>query len=190
MLESLYSGNKTEAGCDEAGRGCLAGPVFAFTVIFPRDYKNPHLNDSKKLSSKQGIKLRKKIEADALSWSVAMVDNSEIDRINILQASILAMHNALDNLAVRPDFIVVDGNRFTPYGNIPHQCIVKGDGKVMSIAAASILAKTYRDNYMQELSKKHPRYGWDRNKGYPTLEHRKQIKTLGPTPFHRHTFKH
>ena len=188
MLKSSYTENMTEAGCDEAGRGCLAGPVFAAAVILPHDYQNPLLNDSKKLSAKQRIKLRKIIESDALDWSVAMVDNLEIDRINILNAAILAMHNALAKLSVPPAFILVDGNRFKPFQKIPHQCIVKGDALFLSIAAASVLAKTYRDDYMLELCTEHPEYGWDRNKGYPTLDHRKTVLRLGFTPFHRKTF--
>lgn len=188
MLKSSYTENMTEAGCDEAGRGCLAGPVFAAAVILPPDYQNPLLNDSKKLTAKQRIKLRGIIESEALDWSVAMVDNHEIDRINILNASILAMHNALAQLSVPPAFILVDGNRFKPFQEIPHQCIVKGDALFLSIAAASVLAKTYRDDYMLELCTKYPEYGWERNKGYPTLDHRKTVLSLGFTPFHRKTF--
>lgn len=188
MLKSSFTNNLIEAGCDEAGRGCLAGPVFAAAVILPRDYSNPLLNDSKKLSTGQRNKLRLVIEADALAWAVETVDNIEIDTINILNASILAMHKALAKLSVTPELILVDGNRFKIYQDIPHQCIIRGDGLFLSIAAASILAKTHRDEYMMKLNEKHPEYGWNRNKGYPTLEHRKTILRIGSTPFHRQTF--
>jgi ribonuclease HII len=188
MLKSSFTSNLIEAGCDEAGRGCLAGPVFAAAVILPRDYSNPLLNDSKKLSTGQRNKLRLVIEADALAWAVETVDNIEIDTINILNASILAMHKALAKLSVTPELILVDGNRFKIYQDIPHQCIIRGDGLFLSIAAASILAKTHRDEYMMKLNEKHPEYGWNRNKGYPTLEHRKTILRIGSTPFHRQTF--
>lgn len=188
MLKSSFTNNLIEAGCDEAGRGCLAGPVFAAAVILPPDYCNPLLNDSKKLTSGQRDKLRLIIETDALAWAVEMVDNVEIDKINILNASILAMHNALAKLSVLPELILVDGNRFKPYQKIPHQCIIKGDGLFLSIAAASVLAKTHRDEYMKELNGKYPEYRWDRNKGYPTLEHRKTILRIGSTSFHRETF--
>jgi len=188
MLKSSYTNNLVEAGCDEAGRGCLAGPVFAAAVILPADFAHPGLNDSKQLSASSRESLRQTIENDALAWAVAMVDNHEIDQINILKASILAMHKALDQLLTRPQLILVDGNRFKAYQDIPHECIVKGDSKYMSIAAASILAKTYRDDYMLKLHETYPHFGWDRNKGYPTLEHRKAILNLGPTPFHRETF--
>lgn len=188
MLKSSYTDHLVEAGCDEAGRGCLAGPVFAAAVIFPKDFSHPGLNDSKQLSASQRESLRISIETEALAWAVAMVDNHEIDQINILKASILAMHKALDQLLTRPQLILVDGNRFKAYHEIPHQCIVKGDSKFMSIAAASILAKTYRDDYMMQLHDTYPYFGWDRNKGYPTLEHRKAILKLGLTPYHRETF--
>lgn len=188
MLKSSFTNNLIEAGCDEAGRGCLAGPVFAAAVILPRDYSHPLLNDSKKLSAGQRNKLRLVIEADALAWAVETVDNIEIDTINILNASILAMHKALAKLSVTPELILVDGNRFKIYQDIPHQCIIRGDGLFLSIAAASILAKTHRDEYMMKLNEKHPEYGWNRNKGYPTLEHRKTILRIGSTPFHRQTF--
>ena len=188
MLKSSYTNNLVEAGCDEAGRGCLAGPVFAAAVILPADFAHPGLNDSKQLSASRRESLRQTIENEALAWAVAMVDNHEIDQINILKASILAMHKALDQLLTRPQLILVDGNRFIAYQDIPHECIVKGDSKYMSIAAASILAKTYRDDYMLKLHETYPHFGWDRNKGYPTLEHRKAILNLGPTPFHRETF--
>jgi len=188
VLISSFSNHLIEAGCDEAGRGCLAGPVFAAAVIFPCGYSNKQLNDSKKLTINQRTSLRPVIEADALAWAIAMVDNQEIDKINILKASIRAMHLALDKLLFQPELILVDGNRFATYKDIDHQCVVKGDGIFLSIAAASVLAKTYRDDYMLRLNEIHPQYGWDRNKGYPTLEHRKAILNKGYTPFHRLTF--
>lgn len=177
-----------EAGCDEAGRGCLAGSVYAAAVILPPDYTNDELNDSKKLSAKRRYALREVIECDAVAWAVGVATAAEIDEINILNASILAMHRALDKLAVRPEFVIVDGNRFKPYHDVPHQTIVKGDGKYLAIAAASILAKTYRDDYMHELHKEFPYYGWDRNAGYPTKQHREGIAEHGLTPYHRVTF--
>lgn len=177
-----------EAGCDEAGRGCLAGSVYAAAVILPPDYTNDELNDSKKLSAKRRYALREVIERDAVTWAVGVATAAEIDEINILNASILAMHRALDKLAVRPEFVIVDGNRFKPYHDVPHQTIVKGDGKYLAIAAASILAKTYRDDYMHELHKEFPYYGWDRNAGYPTKQHREGIAEHGLTPYHRLTF--
>ena len=177
-----------EAGCDEAGRGCLAGSVYAAAVILPPDYTNDELNDSKKLSAKRRYALREVIERDAVAWAVGGATAAEIDEINILNASILAMHRALDKLAVRPKFVIVDGNRFKPYHDVPHQTIVKGDGKYLAIAAASILAKTYRDDYMHELHKEFPYYGWDRNAGYPTKQHREGIAEHGLTPYHRVTF--
>ena len=177
-----------EAGCDEAGRGCLAGSVYAAAVILPPDYTNDELNDSKKLSAKRRYALRKVIERDAVAWAVGVATAAEIDEINILNASIMAMHRALDKLAVRPEFVIVDGNRFKPYHDVPHQTIVKGDGKYLAIAAASILAKTYRDDYMHELHKEFPYYGWDRNAGYPTKQHREGIAEHGLTPYHRVTF--
>ena len=178
-----------EAGCDEAGRGCLAGSVYAAAVILPPDYKNELLNDSKQLSEKKRDQLRSIIERDAVSWAVGIVDNQEIDQINILNASILAMHRALDQLTVCPQEIIVDGNRFKPYRDIPHTTIVKGDGKYMSIAAASILAKTHRDECMLALHQQYPQYHWDSNKGYPAPAHRQAIRLCGPTPYHRLTFQ-
>ena len=188
MLEIFHTKNKIEAGCDEAGRGCLAGPVVAAAVILPSDFRNDILNDSKKLTKKRRYALRSIIEKDALAWSIGVVDNKEIDEINILNASFLAMHRALDQLGKLPDSILVDGNRFTPYNNIEHHCIVKGDGVYMSIAAASVLAKTYRDDMMTKLAKKFPFYGWERNMGYPTKAHREGIREHGTTPFHRMSF--
>ena len=178
-----------EAGCDEAGRGCLAGSVYAAAVIFPPDYTNEELNDSKQLTAKRRYALREIIERDALAWALGIVTAEEIDRINILNASILAMHRALDGLSLRPDFIIVDGNRFTPYGQTPHATVVKGDARYLSIAAASILAKTYRDDEMHRLAALYPGYGWERNAGYPTAAHREAIARLGVTPYHRRTFK-
>ena len=184
---SLMEG-RVEAGCDEAGRGPLAGPVCAAAVILPPDFHNDLINDSKKLSEKKRLMLRPIIEEQALAWAVSMVMPDEIDRINILNASILAMHCALDELRVRPEFILVDGNRFKPYGDIPHQTIVKGDGKLLPIAAASILAKTYRDDYMRSIARDYPQYGWEHNMGYPTREHYAAIEQHGITPHHRHSF--
>ena len=180
---------RVEAGCDEAGRGCLAGPVTAAAVILPPDFHNDMINDSKQLSERQRELLRPVIEREAVAWAVAMVSPQEIDRINILRASITAMHRALDQLAVRPQGILVDGNRFYPYHDIPHTTIVKGDGKMMCIAAASILAKTHRDELMRQLDKDYPQYGWARNKGYPTPDHRAAIAQYGPSPHHRRTFQ-
>lgn len=177
-----------EAGCDEAGRGCLAGSVFAAAVILPPDYSHPLLNDSKQLSAKRRYALRKDIERDAIAWAIGEVFPDEIDKINILNASFLAMHRALDQLSTRPAFIIVDGNRFKPYGETPYQTIVKGDGKYLSIAAASILAKTYRDDYMLRLHQECPYYGWDHNAGYPTREHRDGIRLHGLSPYHRRSF--
>ncbi len=189
MLCSLYNKEGlTEAGCDEAGRGCLAGSVFAAAVIFPPDYVNAELNDSKQLTARRRYALREVVQRDALAWAVAEVSPEEIDQINILNASILAMHRALDKLALRPGFVIVDGNRFKPYGDVPHTTIVKGDGKYLSIAAASILAKTYRDDYMTRLHGAYPYYGWDHNAGYPTKEHREGILRYGLTPYHRRSF--
>ncbi|GHV61770.1 ribonuclease HII [Bacteroidia bacterium] len=187
-LQLKYDLHKIEVGCDEAGRGCLAGPVFAAAVILPDDFVNDTLNDSKLLSPKQRDALRLIIEKEALAWAVASVSHHEIDKINILNASILAMHRALDKLSIRPEHILVDGNRFKSYQDIPHCCIVKGDGKYLSIAAASILAKTYRDEYMQELDAQFPQYNWKQNKAYPTKEHREKIKQFGITDFHRKSF--
>lgn len=188
MLLPHYYDGLTEAGLDEAGRGCLAGSVYAAAVILPPDYHNSLLNDSKQLTARQRYSLRQDIERDAVSWALGIVTAEEIDRLNILRASILAMHRAVDNLSVRPEALIVDGNRFTPYHDIPHTTIVKGDGKYLAIAAASILAKTYRDDYMQELHLEYPYYGWDHNAGYPTREHREGIAKHGPTPYHRKTF--
>lgn len=178
-----------EAGCDEAGRGCLAGPVFAAAVVLPDDFEHPWLNDSKQLSERRRNELRAVIESSALAWCVAMVDNHEIDGINILNASILAMHKALDGLDVSPRHILVDGNRFKPYHDVPFVTVVKGDGKYGNIAAASILAKTHRDEYMCKLHDEYPQYGWNVNKGYPTVDHRNAIRQYGPTPYHRMSFK-
>lgn len=178
-----------EAGCDEAGRGCLAGPVFAAAVVLPDDFEHPWLNDSKQLSERRRNELRAVIESSALAWCVAMVDNREIDGINILNASILAMHKALDGLDVSPRHILVDGNRFKPYHDVPYVTVVKGDGKYGNIAAASILAKTHRDEYMCKLHDEYPQYGWNVNKGYPTVDHRNAIRQYGPTPYHRMSFK-
>lgn len=189
MLEAKYSTCRLEAGCDEAGRGCLAGPVVAAAVILPEGFRNELLNDSKQLTEKQREELRPLIEREATAWAVALVDNEEIDRVNILKASILAMHRALDALKVRPEYILVDGNRFLPYGETPYACIVKGDGKYMSIAAASVLAKTHRDEYMRQLDKKYPAYHWAKNKGYPTHDHREAIAAHGISPLHRRTFQ-
>lgn len=189
MLSSIYNEcGLVEAGCDEAGRGCLAGSVYAAAVIFPPGYENAELNDSKQLTAARRYKLRKVIEHDALAWAVGIVTPEEIDEINILNASILAMHRALDVLKVRPEFVIVDGNRFKPYGEIPHVTVVKGDGKYLSIAAASILAKTYRDDYMHALHEEFPMYGWNRNAGYPTKQHREAILKYGITPYHRKSF--
>lgn len=188
MLASNYYEGKVEAGCDEAGRGCLAGSVYAAAVIFPDGYTNEELNDSKQLTDKRRKQLREIIERDALAWAVGIVTPEEIDNINILNASILAMHRALDQLSVRPEAIIVDGNRFKPYKGLPHTTIVKGDGKYLSIAAASILAKTYRDDYMDALAAEYPHYDWISNKGYPTKKHRQAIKEHGISPFHRKSF--
>lgn len=188
MLKNTYYINKVEAGCDEAGRGCLAGSVFAAAVILPPDYENELLNDSKQLSEKKRYLLRSMIEKDALAWAVGVVTAAEIDKINILNASILAMHRALDALSVRPEAIIVDGNRFKPYHDVPHTTIVKGDGKYLSIAAASILAKTYRDDYMKAIAEEFPQYDWQSNKGYPTKKHRAAIKEYGISPYHRKSF--
>ena len=189
MLLSSYTNEKSEAGCDEAGRGCLAGPVVAAAVILPEGYENILLNDSKKLSAKAREVLRPEIEAEALAWAVAFVDNNEIDEINILNASFAAMHRAVDQLKQKPELLLIDGNRFNPYPDIDHQCIIKGDGKYLSIAAASVLAKTYRDEFMTNLDVKYPGYGWTKNMGYPTVEHRDGIKKLGITPYHRKSFQ-
>lgn len=188
MLASHYYTGKVEAGCDEAGRGCLAGSVYAAAVIFPEGYQNEALNDSKQLTDKRRKQLREIIQRDAIAWAVGVVTPDEIDKINILNASILAMHRALDQLTVRPEAVIVDGNRFKKYGDLPHTTIVKGDGKYLSIAAASILAKTYRDDYMDNLALEYPQYDWKSNKGYPTKKHREAIRQYGITPIHRKTF--
>lgn len=185
MLKNHYYEDVIEAGCDEAGRGCLAGSVYAAAVILPPDYQNEALNDSKQLTEKKRYALREQIEHDAIAWAVGIVTPEEIDKINILRASILAMHRALDQLKVRPETVIVDGNKFTKYRDLPHTCIVKGDGKYLSIAAASILAKTYRDDYMNGLAEEYPQYDWKKNKGYPTKKHRAAIKEHGTTPYHR-----
>lgn len=191
MLLSCFSATAlSEAGCDEAGRGCLAGSVYAAAVILPRDYENAALNDSKQLSAKKRYELRAEIEREAVAWALGVATPEEIDRYNILYASIMAMHRALDALSVRPDHIIVDGNRFQPYRNVPAHTVVKGDGKYLSIAAASILAKTYRDDYMLDLHRQYPHYGWDHNAGYPTKEHREAILRHGITPVHRRSFAH
>ena len=188
MLASHYYEGKIEAGCDEAGRGCLAGSVYAAAVILPDGYQNELLNDSKQLTEKKRYQLREIIERDAVAWAVGIVTPEEIDKINILNASILAMHRALDQLKVRPEAIIVDGNRFKKYQNLPHTTIVKGDGKYLAIAAASILAKTYRDDYMNRLAEEYPQYDWLSNKGYPTKKHREAIKLYGITPYHRKSY--
>lgn len=188
MLKNYYEQGRVEAGCDEAGRGCLAGSVYAAAVILPPDYHNERLNDSKKLTARQRYALRQDIERDAVAWAVGVVTPQEIDQINVLNASILAMHRALDQLQVRPEAIIVDGNRFKPYRDLPHTTIVKGDGKYLSIAAASILAKTYRDDEMIRLAQEYPDYDWQHNMGYPTRKHREAIRQHGITPYHRRTF--
>lgn len=188
MLKSHYYEGLVEAGCDEAGRGCLAGSVYAAAVILPHDYHNDLLNDSKQLTEKRRYQLREIVQRDAVAWAVGIVTPEEIDRINILNASILAMHRALDQLAVRPEAVIIDGNRFKKYQDLPHTTIVKGDGKYLSIAAASILAKTYRDDYMYQLAETYPQYDWQSNKGYPTRKHREAIRQYGTTPYHRMSY--
>jgi ribonuclease HII len=190
MLNNHFYEGKIEAGCDEAGRGCLAGSVYAAAVIFAPDYQNEEINDSKQLTDHRRHQLREIIERDAVAWAVGVVTPEEIDKINILKASFLAMHRALDQLKVRPEAIIVDGNKFKPYGvpPLPHTCIVKGDGKYLAIAAASILAKTYRDDYMNRLADEYPQYDWRSNKGYPTKKHREAIKEYGITPYHRRSY--
>ena len=188
MLLPYLNKNVIEAGCDEAGRGCLAGAVYAAAVILPPDFRNELLNDSKQLTERQRYQLREVIEREALAWAVGIVTPEEIDRVNILKASFLAMHRAIDQLKVRPEHLLIDGNRFTKYGNLPHTTVVKGDGKYLSIAAASILAKTYRDDYMNVLHQEYPLYDWNQNKGYPTKKHRAAIREHGATPYHRMTF--
>lgn len=188
MLKSYYKEDVVEAGCDEAGRGCLAGSVFAAAVIFPKEYENPDINDSKQLTAHERNHLRQIIIRDAQAWAVGIVSPQEIDQINILNASILAMHRALDLLHIRPQHIIVDGNRFRPYHDTPFHTVVKGDGKYISIAAASILAKTFRDDYMMRLHRQFPYYGWDHNMGYPTPAHRQGIRQHGISPYHRRSF--
>ncbi len=189
MLLPYYQLNTIEAGCDEAGRGCLAGAVVAAAVILPKGFENELLNDSKKLTEKQRDALRPLIEAEAIDWAVGFVSPQEIDSINILQASFLAMHRALDGLKARPELLLIDGNRFKPYGKTPHHCIIKGDGKYLAIAAASILAKTHRDEYMLQLDQEFPAYKWASNKGYPAVAHREAIAKYGTTPYHRLSFR-
>lgn len=189
MLQQYLNKGVIEAGCDEAGRGCLAGPVFAAAVILPEDFQNELLNDSKQLNEKQRYKLRPIIEREALAWAVGIVDNHEIDKINILRASIEAMHRAIRQLKIRPEALLIDGNRFYPFEDIPHTTIVKGDGKMMSIAAASVLAKTYRDDFMTQIHNEFPVYNWAVNKGYPTKDHRAAIAQHGVTPYHRMSFR-
>ena len=188
MLLPYLNKGLIEAGCDEAGRGCLAGAVYAAAVILPPDFQCELLNDSKQLTERQRYQLRPIIEQEAVAWAVGVVTPEEIDKINILNASFLAMHRAIDGLQVRPQHLLIDGNRFRKYKDLPHTTVVKGDGKLMSIAAASVLAKTYRDDYMMQLHEQYPHYGWDRNKGYPTKEHRQAIEQHGTTPYHRLTF--
>lgn len=188
MLQLFLNPNVVEAGCDEAGRGCLAGPVFAAAVILPPDFSCELLNDSKQLKEKTRYSLRTIIEEQALAWAVGVVSHSEIDEINILNASFLAMHRAVSDLAIAPEHLLIDGNRFKKYEDIPHTCIVKGDGKFLAIAAASVLAKTYRDDFMMKLNEEYPHYGWNQNKGYPTMKHRLAIEEHGITPYHRLTF--
>lgn len=188
MLLSYLNADLIEAGCDEAGRGCLAGAVYAAAVILPKDFKNELLNDSKQLSEKQRYALREVIEREALAWAVGIVSPAEIDKINILNASFLAMHRAIDQLVLRPEHLLIDGNRFRKYQEVPYTTVVKGDGKYLSIAAASILAKTYRDDYMNRLHREFPAYDWEHNKGYPTKKHRAAIAAQGTTPYHRLTF--
>ena len=189
MLLPYYQNQLIEAGCDEAGRGCLAGPVFAAAVILPQHFEHPLLNDSKQIKEKDRFKLRQEIESQAIAWAVGMVTHQEIDQINILNASFLAMHRAIEKLQTQPQFLIIDGNRFNPYPTIKHQCIVKGDSKYYAIAAASILAKTYRDEYMDKIHEEFPMYNWKKNKGYPTAEHREAIKKYGTTKYHRMSFR-
>lgn len=189
MLLTRFQYDFVEAGCDEAGRGCLAGPVFAAAVILPDDFEHALLNDSKQLTEALRYELREEIQQKAIAWAVASVDHEEIDRINILNASFLAMHRAIEKLNTVPGFLIIDGNRFNKYQKTPHHCIVEGDAKYFSIAAASILAKTYRDDYMMQIALEHPEYDWHSNKGYPTIKHRKAVLAHGFTPYHRRTFR-
>jgi len=188
MLKSCFYHNLVEAGCDEAGRGCLAGPVFAAAVILPKNFRHPVLNDSKKLTKKQRDVLKNEIISSSVAWKVASVTNEEIDEMNILRASIKAMHLAINELDTKPQFLLIDGNRFYPYKEVPHQTIIKGDGLYFSIAAASVLAKTFRDEYMEKIHEEYPLYGWNRNMGYGTKEHREAIGRFGITPYHRRSF--
>ncbi len=188
-LKSCYRENVLEAGCDEAGRGCLAGPVFASAVILPENYYHSFLNDSKKISEGERYILRDEIKDAAICWAVEYIDNYDIDKLNIFRASIMAMHRAIDKLTVKPDYLIIDGNRFIKYKSVEHKCIVKGDSKYYSIAAASILAKTFRDDYMKQIHKEYDRYGWDNNKGYATEQHREAIQRYGLTPYHRKSFR-
>lgn len=189
MLSTCKTIGVTEAGCDEAGRGCLAGPVYAAAVILPDGYGSEMLNDSKQLTERQRYRLREEIERTATAWGIGTATAAEIDEINILNASILAMHRAIASLAIQPEYLLVDGNRFKPYGSIPYSCEVKGDARYMSIAAASILAKTYRDDFMKSIASQYPVYGWEINKGYPTRKHREAIEKYGITPYHRKSFR-
>lgn len=189
MLKSSHTIDLVEAGCDEVGRGCLAGPVVAAAVILPKNYTHEILNDSKQLNKEERLQLTKEIQHDAISWGIAEISNEEIDRTNILKASFKAMHLALDKLTVRPDLLLIDGNRFQPYNDLKFECVIKGDGEYLSIAAASVLAKTYRDELMLKLSEKYPGYAWESNVGYPTEEHRNGIRSLGITPYHRRSFQ-
>lgn len=189
MLLPFYQDEFLEAGCDEAGRGCLAGPVFAAAVILPKDFDHPLLNDSKQIKEKDRFALRTEIEKNALAFAIGIVDHQEIDKINILNASFLAMHRAIEKLQLLPEFLIIDGNRFKAYQNIKHECIIKGDGKYFSIAAASILAKTYRDDFMEKIHQEYPIYQWKKNKGYPTADHRKAVIESGLSPYHRKTFR-
>ncbi len=189
MLKSSYTSDKIEAGCDEVGRGCLAGPVVAAAVILPKNYLHDILNDSKQLTREERLKLTEEIKRESISWAVAEVSSNEIDKTNILKASFKAMHLALDRLTLKPDLLLIDGNRFQPYGELKFECIVKGDGKFLSIAAASVLAKTYRDELMMKLAEQYPGYAWETNVGYPTEEHRDGIRSLGITPYHRRSFQ-
>jgi len=190
MLKSAYTSDKIEAGCDEAGRGCLAGPVFAAAVILPKEYQNPMLNDSKKLTEKERLKLREEIRKVALSYAVVSIEARIIDEINILNASFLAMHKAIKKLTLVPELLLIDGNRFNAFKKIPHQCIVKGDGKYLSIAAASVLAKTYRDDFMKNAHQQYPQYGWITNKGYPTIKHKYAVLQYGLSPYHRKSYSY
>jgi len=189
MLKTSFTDDKIEAGCDEVGRGCLAGPVVAAAVILPMDYKHKQLRDSKQLSKNTREQLGEEIKKDAISFAIAEIHNEEVDKLNVLKASFIGMHRALDQLSLMPELLLIDGNRFLPYQNISYECIIKGDDKYMSIAAASILAKTHRDKLMRELAMEYPQYGWERNVGYPTKEHRNAIKKYGITPYHRRSFR-